>query len=90
MAEVGALLLELLLLKLLLLVELDELLPLELELLLTAVVSVGCAVVTLRKWRGRTLFFCFPPLLMLLTFQVLPVSPIRGTNKSPTITKRFT
>ena len=76
-AEVGVLLLVLLLLELMLLLELDVLLPLELELLLTDVAVLGSP------------FLCFLPLLMLLTLQVLPVSPIRGTNKSPTTTKTF-
>ena len=71
-----------------LLLELDVLLPLELKLLLTAVVSVDCAGVTLRKRREHTLFLLLL-LLMLRTFKVLPFRPIRGTNKSPTTTKGF-
>ena len=51
--------------------------------MLTTVVSVGCAGV---KAEGAHTFLCYLPLLMLL---VPPLSPIRGTNKSPTTTKRF-
>ena len=56
--------------------------------LLAAAVSVGCTGVTLGQLSARILFLafshCFLPLLMLLTFQVLPFGPIRATNKCPT------
>ena len=82
MAEVWVLPLEFLLLELLLLLRLDVLLPLQLEKKLAAVVSVGCAGVTLRKLRGHTHFFAFSHSLCFSLFNCSLLAP--SESEEPT------
>ena len=84
-----AILARILYLLLLLLLELGALLPLERELLLAAVVSVGCTGVTFRKLSGCILFFAFSHCSCFSLFRCSLWAPSKEPKNAPPSQRDF-